>query len=404
MTISFSRLRSILGLCISIAIMFTYVYPLHFVFLPVSTRYLLAFLGIIFIVTNKKLLSKYITGVVHFLPVLFFSFITLIVNQTSEFGIGTTPIIYSLSFFSAIGVIGITKSYEPQKFIDLLVAAVALQMLLGLFFFINPNIESSVNSLLVQSDLAKESMEDSFSIRIRGLGTAFFSSGVVNCIALIVIALYYNPSRKIYLFFYFLIVLIGIFMSRTTIIGFLISIPILLKRLNVSFKSVMIGTFALIGTLYVIGTNLKNSEEQKYLNLFNFGFAIINDYEDSKKLNTGDLDAISYNGRLPNNIKTWVIGDGLLADPMNPTTAYYKGVDQGYLRSLYFFGILGTLSLLVGYYLEVLQVVRHNKNKLFYLLFFLYVIIMYKGLIDIFQFIIPFYIIRRAETFKLKQV
>ena len=155
---------------------------------------------------------------------------------------------------------------------------------------------------------------------------------------------------------------------------------------------------------YYVGTTLKNSEEQKYLNLFNFGFALINNYEDTKSFNTRDIDALSYSGRMPDNIKTWIIGDGLLADPRNPELAYYKHVDQGYLRCLYFFGLLGTASLLVGYYLEIREVVRSNKNKWFYLLFLFYMIIMYKGLIDIFQFIIPFYLIHRDDFYMSKSI
>lgn len=384
----------------NVIVMFSFIYPFQLVFFPVSTRYVLALVGIIYVIIKRRLLSKYLTGVARFVPVLIFSLIATIVNFTSDLGLWSTPIVYSLSFFSAVGVIGTTKSSAPQTFVDLFVAAVSLQMLLSVLFFVFPNLEITANSLLVTSDLAKEAMETSEGIRLRGFSSAFFSSGVINSIALIIIALYYTPNRKIYIFAYFLIFFIGLFVARTTLVGVLLSIPILIIRFKISFKKLIISIVVLVGGLYIIGSNLKNSEEQRYLNLFNFGFAVINDYEDSKKLNTGDLDAISYSGHLPSSIKTWIIGDGLLADPMKPTTAYYKGVDQGYLRSIYFFGILGTLSLLGGYYFEVRQVVRHNGNKWFYLLFLLYVLVMYKGLIDIFQFIIPFYLINRGNTFK----
>lgn len=402
MIINIISTKKILLGVFNVIIMFTFIYPLHFVFFPLSTRYILALVGIACLITKRKLISKYIIGVSRFMPVLIFSLVTTLVNQTSDFGLWLTPIVYSLSFFSVIGVVRITKSDKPLKFVDLFILAVLLQMIISLVFFLQPDMEMAVNKMLVTTDLAKAAMESSQGIRLRGLGAAFFSSGVVNSISLLLIAIYYQPARKIYLIAYFAIFIIGLFVSRTTVVGFLLSLPLLLKKLNVSFVKILLGAGFLIGGLYLIGTNLKNSEEQRYLNLFNFGFAIINDYENSEKLNTGDLDAISYSGHMPDNIKTWIIGDGLLADPIRPTTAYYKNVDQGYLRGLYFFGLFGTLSLIGGYCIEVRQVVRHNKNKLFYLLYLLYLIVMYKGLIDLFQFIIPFYLICNRNIFENK--
>ncbi len=118
-----------------------------------------------------------------------------------------------------------------------------------------------------------------------GLGAAFFSSGVCNCVALILISIYYTSSKKYYIIAYLLIFLIGIFVSRTTLIGVILSLPILFKRLHISFGKVIAGALLLFGFLFIVGNVLKNSEEQKYLNLFNFGFAFISDYEDNKSFN-----------------------------------------------------------------------------------------------------------------------
>ena len=384
-------------------IMFVFIYPLRFTFFPLSTRYILAGIGILYMMGRRSLLSKYLTGVFRFMPVLFFSLLTCVVNATTDLGLWSTPIVYSVSFFASVGVIGVTKSYEPRKFIELFIIAVVIQMSICILFFVLPEVEEAANSFIVSSELAKEAMEDSIGIRMRGLGAAFFSCGVINCIALLLISLFYTPEKKIYFVAYSLIFLIGIFVSRTTLVGVLLSAPILLKKLQVSFKKVIIGICLLFTGFYYVGTTLKNSEEQKYLNLFNFGFALINNYEDTESFNTRDIDALSYSGRMPDNIKTWIIGDGLLADPRNPERAYYKHVDQGYLRCLYFFGLLGTASLLVGYYLEIREVVRSNKNKWFYLLFLFYMIIMYKGLMDIFQFIIPFYLIYSIRDLSILQ-
>lgn len=382
---------------VNVILMFVFIYPLQFTFFPLSTRYLLAIVGLILLITNKHLFSKYVSGVLRFVPILFFSVLTCLVNQTSDFGLWTTPIVYSLSFFSAVGVISLTKTNNQESFVDMFVMAVVIQMILHLIFFIFPEIEEMANLVLASTELAQESMESSLGVRMRGLGSAFFGTGVVNSIALILISFFYSPSKKYHIIAYILIIVIGVFASRTTLVGFLISFPLLLRRMRVPFRKVIVGACIFIFGISALATALKNSGEQKYVNLFNFGFAFINDYESSKKFNTEDIDALSYSGRLPDNIKTWIIGDGLLADPQNPATAYYKHVDQGYLRCIFFYGLLGTISLLIGYYLEVNRVVRYNRDKRFYILYFFYLVIMYKGLFDIFQYIIPFYLIKQAK-------
>ena len=52
----------------------------------------------------------------------------------------------------------------------------------------------------------------------------------------------------------------------------------------------------------------------------------------------------------PDNINTWLIGDGYFELPMNdyyytgPAYYYYMGTDVGYCRFVFYFGILGLLA------------------------------------------------------------
>ena len=52
----------------------------------------------------------------------------------------------------------------------------------------------------------------------------------------------------------------------------------------------------------------------------------------------------------PDNIKTWVIGDGYFSTPqddyyyLGPIYDYYMGTDVGYSRFLFYFGILGLVA------------------------------------------------------------
>lgn len=52
----------------------------------------------------------------------------------------------------------------------------------------------------------------------------------------------------------------------------------------------------------------------------------------------------------PDNLKTWIIGDGYFENPtqdfyyIGPVYNYYMGVDTGYCRFIFYFGILGLLA------------------------------------------------------------
>ena len=65
----------------------------------------------------------------------------------------------------------------------------------------------------------------------------------------------------------------------------------------------------------------------------------------------------------PDNIKTWIIGDGYIENPYNRDPyytgprfgGYYMGTDVGYLRFILYFGLLG-LSLFIYFFCRVTQI------------------------------------------------
>ena len=58
--------------------------------------------------------------------------------------------------------------------------------------------------------------------------------------------------------------------------------------------------------------------------------------------------------RFPESIKTWIIGDGYIENPKNDpyfigklTGGYYMGTDVGYLRFIYYFGLIGLIAFII---------------------------------------------------------
>ena len=70
---------------------------------------------------------------------------------------------------------------------------------------------------------------------------------------------------------------------------------------------------------------------------------------------------VSSNDRLsnmyvwPDNLQTWLIGDGYFSNPINTdpyfigtiTGGYYMGTDVGFLRFIYYFGMIGLTAFVI---------------------------------------------------------
>jgi O-antigen ligase len=80
----------------------------------------------------------------------------------------------------------------------------------------------------------------------------------------------------------------------------------------------------------------------------------------------------------PDNMKTWIIGDGYGANPYNDPYyigpayhGFYMGTDIGYLRFIFFFGILGMFSMIamfIGFYRLCCNRFATYKNMILLLL------------------------------------
>ena len=64
----------------------------------------------------------------------------------------------------------------------------------------------------------------------------------------------------------------------------------------------------------------------------NFGFELFNNYLKSGELTTSSTRSMMYMYRFPEDIKTWIIGDGYFENPYMPGY-YYMRTDIGFLGS-----------------------------------------------------------------------
>ena len=96
----------------------------------------------------------------------------------------------------------------------------------------------------------------------------------------------------------------------------------------------------------------------------------------------------------PDNLKTWLIGDGYFSNPgeIDPyfigeiVGGYYKGTDIGYLRFIFYFGLIGLLAFMT-YFCRVTQICVRKFRRydvLFMALLAVNFIVWFKVATDIF--------------------
>ena len=94
--------------------------------------------------------------------------------------------------------------------------------------------------------------------------------------------------------------------------------------------------------------------------------------------------------RWPTDMETWVMGDGYFVDPEKP--GFYKKIDMGYLRFIYYSGIVGLLFFISFLICSVYLCIYNMKSykSLILLLILLQFIVWLKVSTDIFYIFATF--------------
>jgi len=118
--------------------------------------------------------------------------------------------------------------------------------------------------------------------------------------------------------------------------------------------------------------------------LFRFAFESFFNWMETGEWRSSSTDMLSGMWLLPESLKTWIIGDGYFADPSGG--GYYMGVDIGYLRFIYYCGLLGVAAFSAFFiYLSIACYQKFPRHKhLFLLLLVLVFLVWIKVSTDIF--------------------
>lgn len=211
--------------------------------------------------------------------------------------------------------------------------------------------------------------------RLYGIGANLDVAGSRFAVALILIAclLLSNDEMTkmetaLYVLSYILIAVLGSIIARTTYVGAVVGIIYMVlaskpSNWNVSKRGVDIfWTIVLLAIVAVpIFTYLYNVNPQVH-RMLRFAFEGFFNLVETGEWSISSNEALKTMVVFPETTKTWIIGDGYFNNPIKSdpyflgeaTGGYYMGTDVGYLRFIFYFGLIG-LSTFVLFFIKCAQ-------------------------------------------------
>lgn len=369
-----------------------YIFPFTFTFLQVgNTKIFIAVLGLVLWLANmvgrrESLVSKSMVKVsLWAFGISLISVISLAYNGATDMAY----VSYLISMWVWVGaayfVCHLIKSVHGRISVELIcwyfIGVCAAQCVLAILIEFIPYVKSVVDSLVVQQ--SQQYMEE--VDRMYGIGAAFDTAGSRFACSLIMLSFLFSQqirrtynakSVALYCLLFIWIGIVGNMVARTTSAGLLIAVVFLLIdtkvfsfRVSSSYARSLYVLLGLIVVLIPIGLSLYKIPAVE--NLFKFAFEMLFNYADSGELQTSSTDILLEMWRhYPRDFKTWIIGDGYFISPTatNPyyvgdhQYAYYMGVDVGYLRFIYYFGLIGLLCFILYMFVAAKECMNNNPQ------------------------------------------
>lgn len=395
----------VLKIILAFVVSWMFFYPLNFTFLPdsINSKMIVAVLGLVILwkdlvdrktglVTKQSVIWMFVIAGVFSL----ICFASTVINNTETKDYVTYVVSMAIWFSAAYASYGMVRYAHGKVSVELLakyvVALCVVQGCLSFAFHVSPPIRSFFSQFFYVLEATKKS-----GVRLFGLGASSDTGGIKYAISLVLAGYLLcrtTIKRKEYLLLilsFWVIVVLGNMMSRTTTVGALLAIAYIVfcsirgrscdEKSYHPLRRFLSVSICLVPFLLVFNRLFPQASE-----LYKFAFEGFYRF-----LETGEWETSSTNilwemwSIWPTNLKTWMIGDGLFLDPNDPTL-YYMGTDVGYARFVFFCGLLGLIvfAMLFVYLRSVLKDRLPQHSELFLLLLILVFAVWIKVTTDIF--------------------
>ena len=368
-------------------------FPFEFTFLPgINTKMLLAAMGLVLFVARAAASRSASLDRDFFVLIVFASIVSLsgiisvVYNATTDLSYAS----YVVSFFVWMGGAYFVVSsirflhgkVTPLMVINYLAAICVVQCAIALLISRNPLVKDFVDSFL-----GGDGFMGKLENRMYGIGCALDVAGlkfscVLVAISFVVMNGLCQPKLQttIYWIAYLVIAVVGNMIGRTTSVGVVVSLIYILVHCifygyREFLKSHVLPLLLLMVALLPLLIYLYNNSPKTREDL-RFGFEGFFSLAETGRWETNSNNRLSDMFVLPDNPKTWIIGDGYFDNPYsdpnfngdNPTE-FYKGTDVGYLRFIYYFGVIGLISFVVFFLVAFWEcALRHRKYAILFLM------------------------------------
>ena len=354
-------------------ILFLYFFPIDFQAIPISGHRICQLAGLILVILVYKwkfpriIINIVLIAISVFLIGLFSS---SILNGTDDisFALIRGPYVIFYLSYSFLIVFIFKKIYNAPSLYLLMELCIYISLIYGLIsivFFIVPDTLYWYKSLIVLIEDVDAKIDIISAFRLfgasqnMGYANAAVHMGVVMWIAILLHKEKFGFLKR-KLFYYFVISflsVVGVLFARTYFVMLALTI-VYLYMLN-AFK--LCDTFidavkmympiiflGMLSLFYLISTN----EEA-----VNWLFELFVNFLAGDGFTSDSTNELQNMIVFPNNLKTWLFGDGLA---FTSTNGFYMNTDIGYLRSLFYWGIIGSLI----YYGGIIIIYRMLKKRI----------------------------------------
>lgn len=348
------------------------------------------------------------------------SLLTMTINNTPD----NSYLTYIVSMWVWLGgayfVVAIIKSIHGTVSVEricfYLIAVGVLQCILAETMDHSPSLKESIDSVLVDDGFMGRGRG-----RTHGIGCALDVGGG-RLAALLIMISYLLPrvqGRKygtaltaVLVFSFFIIVVVGNAIGRTTTIGMVMAMAYLIYALTIG--KVVTGTHRKYLLVWFLGGGFFIASIAVYLyntssfwhDQFRFAFEGFFSLAEKGRWEVTSNEMLKEGFIYPDNLRCWLIGDGYISstdiDPYYTGRAwhgFYKGVDAGYSRFLFYFGLTGLVAFSVVMLKGGEICIRRFRSYwlLFVLLVALNFVVWVKATTDMFLVLAPFLILSRED-------
>lgn len=394
---------------ISVILTSFYFFPIETVFLPgVNTKMALAGIGLL--ILGKRLAQRRDAGInkdffvlsLLALGISLISLLTMTINNTPD----TSFLTYFVSMwvwmggaYTVVRWLDTAYSYVNVRLIcNQLIAVCVIQCLIAWTKDVYPPLQAWVDSFVG----GEAFMGNTKEARLSGIGAALDVAGLRFSAVSVMIGYILSKAEELshkqvvtYLASFLIIAVIGNMMSRTTTVGvglalvyWIYSTNLFSLKQNIKNQKLWLWLGGILCVVIPTFMYLYFTNDTFYKNI-RFGFEGFFSLWKTGKWQTSSNDILlKHMVVFPDNWVTWLLGDGYAANPLdkdNPDPyytgpiyhGYYMGTDIGYLRYIFYFGLMGTMIFILFMWKSAWSCIKKFKD--YKIMFLMILLVNYVG-------------------------